>query len=219
MATVTSTTDGANAIPPEQCFVLPAVDWPTYQRIADALIGRHVRLTYDGENLEFMTISPEHGNCSRLIARLIMTLTEELNLPLKSYGDMTCDREDLGRGLEPDECFYLTHEAEVRHKDRIDFTADPPPDLAVEVEITRSSRDRMGIYSKLRVPEIWRYDGVRLRVYRLKEDEDYEAVECSTYFPNLQIVDIAAFLERRRETDENSLIRSFRNWIREQTKA
>lgn len=203
----------------EQRFVLPAVDWMTYQKISDALVGRHVRLTYDGENLEFMTISPEHGNCSRLIAQLVVVLTEEFNVPRKSFGDMTCDREDLQRGLEPDESFYLTNEPLVRGKDRIDFSVDPPPDLAVEIEISRSSRNRMDIYAKLGVPEVWRYDSRTLRVYGLTAEGEYVQADASRYFPIVAIGELAVFLGRRGESDENSLIRSFRNWVRDQSSA
>jgi Uma2 family endonuclease len=216
MTTVTSSTVGREHVPLEQCFVLRAVDWPTYQKVSDALTGRHVRLTYDGENLEFMTISPEHANCSRLIARFVVVLTEELNVPLKSFGDMTCDREDAQRGLEPDECFYLEHEPLVRSKDRIDFAIDPPPDLAVEVEISRSSRNRMDIYAKLRMVEVWRYNGHALRVYQLTTAGTYAEADQSKYFPNVPIGQLASFLQRRGEVDENSLIRSFRTWVRDQ---
>ena len=111
-----------------QCWSLGAVDWETYRKIADALTGRHVRLTYDRGRLEFMTISGKHGILSRLFNRLIGILTEELAMNVLSCGDMTCDREDAGRGLEPDECFYLENEPQVRGKDDIDLSVDPPPD-------------------------------------------------------------------------------------------
>src|SRR5689334_16236309 len=87
-------------------FVLRAVDWSNYRAFANALGERHVRLAYDGENLEFMTVSRLHDRLSRLLGRFIVVLTEELNLPLDSAGSTTLEREDLARALEPDECYY-----------------------------------------------------------------------------------------------------------------
>lgn len=141
MATADIATYDQPLVPSEQRFVLPAVNWETYKDVSRALTGHHIRLTYDGENLEFMTISPSHGNFSRLLGRFVVVLTEEAGLPLKSFGDMTCENEVVGRGLEPDECFYITNESAVRGREKIDLTSDPPPDLAIEVEITRSSRE------------------------------------------------------------------------------
>ena len=78
--------------PRDERFLLRAVDWQAYRKISEALSGHHVRLTYDRGNLEFMTISYAHGNLGRLLGRLIVVLTEELALPIRSCGDMTCDR-------------------------------------------------------------------------------------------------------------------------------
>src|SRR5437899_1486344 len=83
-------------------FLLRALDWQTYRTISGALKGRHVRLTYDRGNLELMTISGTHGNCSRLLGRFVFVLAEEYDLTIRSFGDMTCDREELDRGVEPD---------------------------------------------------------------------------------------------------------------------
>jgi Uma2 family endonuclease len=210
----TSTTDIPEAITGQR-LVLRGVAWEEYRSIAGALSGRHVRLTFDRGTLEFMTISPLHGHLSRLLARMIFVLTEELGLPVKSFGDMTCDREDLERGLEPDECFYITHEPEVRHKEHLDLSSDPPPDLAVEIDVTHSPRNRLGIYAALGVKEVWRFHNEVLTAQCLDEAGEYQSVETSHHFPGLKIADVLAFLNRRNETDENSLLREFREWVRE----
>ena len=171
-------------IPVEQRFSLGAVEWETYQAIAQALTGRHVRLTYDRGRLEFMTISGKHGNLSRLFGQLIVAMADELGIPRRSFGDMTCDSESAMRGLEPDECFYFDHEPLVRGKDDIDLSVDPPPDLTIEIELTKSRRSRMGIYAALRVPEVWRFDGQQLTVNQLGTDGNYVVCDRSRYFPN-----------------------------------
>ncbi|MEM9245654.1 MAG: Uma2 family endonuclease [Cyanobacteria bacterium P01_F01_bin.153] len=77
----------------------------------------------------------------------------------------TWSREDLQRGLEPDECCYITSEAQVRGKMNIDLTVDPPPDLAIEIDITSSSLNRLEIYASLGIKEVWRFDGESLFIY------------------------------------------------------
>jgi Uma2 family endonuclease len=197
-------------------FVLYGIDWSQYQAISKALNGRHLRLSYDGENLELMTKSFQHGRFSWLIGRTIGVLTEELGLPLSSCGDMTLDREDLERGIESDEGFYITNEPLVRGKDNIDLRVDPPPDLGIDIDFSRSCRRRLRIYEAIRVPEVWVFDRESIHAFRLNKVGKYIEVERSQYFPHLRLEELTAFLLRANEMKENSLIRSFREWVRDQ---
>lgn len=216
MATVTAPVQERAMVPDEQRFLLRGVDWETYRKISDALTGRHIRFSYDRGALEFMTISSRHGQFSRLFARMIQVLTEEFNLPVRSCGDMTCDREDLERGLEPDEGFYIENEPSIRDKEEIDLAVDPPPDLAVEVDLRRSPKSRMGIYAALRVPEVWRFDGESLRIHQLGAAGQYVVVDHSPHFPIVTGPDLVRFIQQRLQLDENTLTRSFREWVLEQ---
>jgi Uma2 family endonuclease len=199
-----------------QRFLLRGVDWETYCKLRDALQERHLRLTYDRGNLELMTLSLAHERYGSLLGRMIETLTMELGLPLQSAGSTTLDREDLDRGVEADRCYYLEHEPLIRNKEEIDLTVDPPPDLAIEIDVSRSSLKRLAIYAALRIPEVWRFDQEKLWIYRLDSDEQYVPVERSGHFPFLPISDVASFLHRRSQMDENSLIRAFREWVQDQ---
>ncbi len=200
----------------EQRFVLHDVSWSEYQRFADVLGERHLRLTFDRGSLEFMTLSLGHERYSNLLGRFVEVITEELDTPLLSGGSTTFGRADLERGIEPDQCYYLQNEPLVRDKDEIDLSIDPPPDLAIEVDVSRSSLNRMGIYAALRVPEVWRFDGETLRAFRFNKRGNYVEVARSGHFPFLSLAKIAEFLERRTEMDETSLVRSFRRWVRGQ---
>jgi Uma2 family endonuclease len=201
---------------PRQRFLLRGIDWATYQTISRALDGRHLRLSYDGENLELMTISGIHATLSRLLGRFVVVLTEELELPLRSCGDMTLDRADLQRGLEADESFYIENEPLVRDKDQADLTVEPPPDLGVEIDITSSSRRRMAIYAAIKVPEVWRYDSRTLTVFVLGPDGQYEEAAASRTFPQIRIEQIADFLAQVNQVEENELVKQFRAWVRQQ---
>lgn len=216
MATVSEPVPLAGPAPEDQRFLLRGVDWQTYRKLTEVLTGHHVRLTYDRGNLEFMTISGAHAFLSRLLFQLVVVLTVELKLPRLSLGDMTCDRQDLDRAINPDECFYITNEPVVRGKENIDLGTDPPPDLAVEIDLSHPSPTRQGIYAALRVPEVWRFDGAVFLILQLQSDGEYAQVERSPLFPFLAGHDLAGFLNQRARLDENSLVESFREWVREQ---
>jgi Uma2 family endonuclease len=140
---------------------------------------------------------------------------DELNVEICSLGSLTCRREDLARGLEPDQCYYIQNENVVWDKEQIDLNQDPPPDLVVEIDVTSSSIDRLSLYASLGVPEVWRYDGNRLIIYQL-EAQEYVERTVSPTFPFLSQVEMLRFLELRRTTKENALIRLFREWVRSQ---
>ena len=206
--------DGASGAA-DQRFVLQGIEWDAYRKISDALTGRHLRMSYDRGRLELMTISGLHGTLCRLLARLVETLTEEFGLPCRNCGDMTCDIETLERGIEPDECFYIDNELEVRGKDNIDLAVDPPPDLAIEVDVTRDSRRRLSIYSAIGVPEVWRFDGTTLSVYVRQPEREYLILDHSPRFPSVPPAELEAIIARRAEMDQNALVRLFRDRIRE----
>lgn len=219
MATATAPVPEPVVVPEEQHFVLRGVDWETYRKLSEMLTGYHVRLTYDRGTLEFKTISGEHAFLSRLVLQLVVALAAELKLPRRCLGDMTCNRQDLDRALNPDECFYFDKESLVRGKKDFDLTVDPPPDLAVEIELSRSARSRIGIYAALGVAEVWRFDGQTMVILQLQGNRQYAAVERSPRFPFLAGADFAGFLNQRDQVDEESLIESFRLWVREQIRA
>jgi Uma2 family endonuclease len=203
-------------LPIEQHFVLSNIDWDTYRMFSDKLGERQIRLTYNGEDLEFMTLSPEHEHGKKLLARLLEALTEEMDIDVAGFGSMTCRRQDLQRGLEPDECYWIAHEARVRGRDDIDLTRDPPPDLVLEVEISRSFLDRLAICARLGVPEVWRWDGQTLCVMILGAEGQYVASERSRALPFLPVAELVRFLHQGATQSETKLLRGFRTWVREQ---
>ena len=162
-----------------------------------------------------MTPSRRHERFSSLLHQLIYITAVELNIPIDSCGSTTWSRADLAAGLESDECFYIQNEAAVRERDELDLTVDPPPDLAIEVEATRSAASKMHVYAGLRVPEVWRYDGTRLQVFQLGKDGQYAAQPRSACFPMLPIDGLERFLSQRASTDVVTLTNSYLAWLRE----
>jgi Uma2 family endonuclease len=200
----------------EQRLLLHAMSWQAYQTIGEVLRDRpSLRLTYDRGSLEIMTTSPEHEKYKKRLSRILETLAEEFNLPLETAGNMTFQRPDLDQGLEADDCFWIEHEAQVRGKLKWDPDRDPPPDLALEIEVSRSALSRMSIYAALRVPQVWRFDGETLRAYLLQPDQTYQPAERSPTFPSVPLQEIVRFLKPSESMDYLGVVRAFRAWLRE----
>lgn len=193
--------------------VLQNVSWDTYESLLSELAEQHFRLTYDGGVLEIMSPSPRHDRSGRLLGRLIHAYTEILDIPIASFGTTTWRRRDLGKGLEADECYYVNSEPMVRGRDDVHLPEDPPPDLAVEVDISRSALDKQEIYARLGIPELWRYEGDRLLVYALNSRGRYIQVQKSRSFPLLPLGQVEQFMRQRQGQNETAWIKSFRHWV------
>lgn len=203
---------------PDQYLLLHNVSWHGYETLLKELEldGRHLRVTYDHGNLEIMTVSHEHEFNSELLSHLILVLSLELNIPIHSGGSTTFKKEVLEKGLEPDKCWWIQNEAKMRGKRRFDIDKDPPPDLAIEVEITRSALDRMSIYAALKIPEVWRCDGEELSVHVLGTNGKYRERQQSRAFPLLPMQKLLTFLKQSESIDQTTLLRSFAKWVREE---
>lgn len=196
--------------------MLHGISWATYEQMLED-IGEQpgLRMTYDQGSLEIMTTSSLHEIFKKLLGRLIESLCLELSIPHKSGGSFTHKREDLLKGIEPDECYWIQNEPPVRGKTAIDLSIDPPPDLTLEVDITRSWLDRIAIYAALGIPEVWCFDGKTLRVHLLQSNGEYAESDTSTAFPFLPMAEFAGFLQLDEQTGELTRMRAFVDWLRE----
>lgn len=199
-----------------QRVVLHNISWQTYQALlADLGNHRASRLAYDRGVLEITMPSDLHEFIKCLLERIVTTLTEELNMKVRSVGSVTLNRQDLERGVEPDSGFYIQNASRVRGRD-LDLASNPPPDLVAEVDITSSSTRRLDIYQQLQVPEVWRCTAKALERMHLQNGE-YVSCEYSLAFPSVSAETIQQFLEQGKDTDDdNAVIRSLRSWIQQQ---
>jgi len=198
--------------PAEERVILHNVSWGTYERLlADFANQSAPHLTFDQGVLEIMTPLPEHEKYNRLIALLVAVVADALGINMADFGSTTFKRSDLERGFEPDSCFYVQHEPRVRGKSTIDLHVDPPPDLVVEVEITRGSLNKLPLYAQIGVPEAWRYDGRRLSIFKL-EHGDYVEVDKSDALPSLTSVLLTRFLDEGKSLPHTTWLRMLREW-------
>ncbi|QIR40340.1 Uma2 family endonuclease [Tolypothrix sp. PCC 7910] len=204
--------------PAEQRTVLYNISWDTFEALLrDTGEDRGSRFAYDCGTLEIMTPLFEHENPKIQFDRLILVLAEELSIEIKSAGSTTLKQRLAKRGIEPDNCYYIQTESQVRGKDKLNLETDPPPDLAIEIDITHSSVNKFGIYSALGVQELWRYNGEDLKFYQLVEGQ-YVECEFSIAFPLVSISDISSFIQQSKSMGEIALLKLFRYWVREKIK-
>jgi Uma2 family endonuclease len=181
--------------PAENRVILHNTSWETYERLkVERGESRVPRFAFDRGELEIMSPSSEHESVAYFSALLVAALAEEMRLDAYGVGSTTYNRGDLGRGFESDASFYIRNEARIRGKRRIDLDFDPPPDLVIEVDITSPSLDRFSIYAHFGVPEIWRYDGERVMIYELRDDE-YVGIAASIALPRLTSATLTRFVE------------------------
>ncbi len=200
----------------EQRTVLHNISWETFETLLrETGEDRGSRFAYDGSTLEIMTPLFEHENPKCNFHNLIIALAEELNIEIKSAGSTTLKRKIVRKGIEPDNCYYIQNELAVRGRETLDLTNSPAPDLAIEIDITSTSVDKFDIYSALGVGELWRYDGTNLKFYQLLEDK-YVECEFSIAFPLVSVKDISKFIEQSKTMGEIALLKSFRNWVKNQ---
>ncbi|BAY36802.1 hypothetical protein NIES2111_11330 [Nostoc sp. NIES-2111] len=202
-------------IPAGHQLLMKGISWATYKNIlAELGENRNYRVSYSQGVLEIMAPLPEHEVAKVIIGDLVKALLEELDIEFWSLGSTTFDKEIMDAGVKPDDCFYIENEAKVRGKDRIDLEIDPPPDLAIEIDIT--SRTRFNNYQALKVPELWRWNGSRLEINVLV-DGVYIQTNQSRSFPNLPITQIIPEYLKRSKTDgRNATMKAFRNWVKQQ---
>ena len=201
--------------PPEQRVVLHNVSWETYERIlAEHSNCSSPRFTFDHGELEIVTLSAEHERYSVRIADLVGVLADEMDLEVEALGSTTFKRQELERGFEPDSCFYIKNFERVLGKDRIDLAVDPPPELVVEVDITSPSISKLPLLAEFGVPEVWRFDGERLSMLRLRRG-GYQEVESSKVFPGVSGEALSQLMAQGKPLGRVGWLRLARAWAHE----
>ena len=201
-------------VPPGQKVVLENIDWNEFEAILEDLgESRGSRIAYDRGELEIMTPLPEHEVNKEYIGDFLKVLLEELDIEFCPLGSTTFKNQAMFKGIEPDSCFYIENELAVRGKNRLDLTVDPPPDLALEIDITNRSHPE--IYQSLGVPELWRYQPNKLQILLLSQGKYVES-ENSRNFPNFPLIEvIPQYLIQCRTEGRNKGMRAFRGWVKE----
>jgi Uma2 family endonuclease len=200
---------------PDERVVLPCVSWETYERLlGDDEERRIPRMTYDHGVLELVTPSKPHEVDAATITRFVDIVAAVLGIPIQSTASTTFRRQDLERGFEPDASFYIQNEPRVRNRRQVDLTVDPPPDVVLEMEMSRSALDKLPLFASMGIPEVWRCDGQRVTILRLEQD-GYRESSSSRSLPVLTSEDLTRFLAESRTMLSPDWFQAVSDWARE----
>jgi Uma2 family endonuclease len=196
-------------------IVLEDISWDFYESLLREIGDRAIRVTYDDGRLEIMSPLPKHERWGDWIDWLVKEMSVAREIEIAPLASTTFKLRAEKKGLEPDKCYYVQHAEDVQElEEEYDPNLFPPPDLAVEIDITSRSIAREPIYSSLGVPELWRFKGTRLQVRRLSADGEYVDAEQSLVFPFLPMKEFERYVLRRRER-KLRVLAEFREWVKQ----
>lgn len=201
-------------VKPGQQLLLKDISWEDFEEILSDL-GEHrsSRISYSNGVLEIMVPLPEHEKGKEIIGDIVKIMLEELEIDFESLGSTTFKNEQMSQAVEPDACFYIKNYQAVIGKDRLDLSIDPPPDLAIEIDIT--NRTQLDNYLLLGVPELWRYTRKDFHIYLL-DGKRYLKSKTSPNFPDIPIVELIDRHVKQAQTQGRShAMRAFKNWVLE----
>lgn len=202
----------------EQHLVLHGVSWDQYVTISDALPDRPgLRVTYLDGNLTFMTVSRNHDWIAEILGYLVAAVATGCGIRWEPAGCSTYRRKDINVGIEGDKTFYFGPHADLMQGPlNIDLATQPPPDLAIEVEVTHPADDAMIVWGRLGVPEVWRFDAESETVgfWLRGENGTYLRVERSRAFPILTPSDVNGQIRLADELGSGRWFAQLGDWVR-----
>ena len=192
-------------------LVFDDVTWDDYEAMLKIVGERPIRVIYDCGTMEVFMPSFGHEDDAHLLGRIVETLTDQGDIPVKSGRTTTHKREDLDRGTEPDQCYWFHENArKMVGKRQLDLRVDPAPDLVIEVDVASSSLKRLPIFAAMGILEVWRLADQSLDFLHLQPDGTYQPGESSRNFPTVTAAEVFRFLEQGRGVEETARVRSLR---------
>ncbi|MEG4171422.1 MULTISPECIES: Uma2 family endonuclease [unclassified Microcoleus] len=182
----------------DSCLTLRGVSWSQFESLEAAFesVGG-IKFAYLDGILEIITVSPEHEESKSTIGLLLEAYLREKGIRFYIKGGPTLGSKELGARKEPDESYNLT-------------TKKAIPDLAIEVVFTSGGIDKLQLYKRLGIPEVWFWEDGVLSIYYLREE--YEKVDCSELLPEL---DIALLVRYVTYFDQYDAVTEFIKALRE----
>lgn len=186
--------------------------WQDFEQLLlDADEKRNTRMTYYRGTLEIMSPLALHERLHRIIADIVKTILEIQDRDWEDFGSTTFKRPDIA-GVEPDTCFYIQNADLVRDCTSMDLSIYPPPDLAIESDVT--SKTALNAYESLLVPEVWIYSNQKLAIHILQGDR-YVQTNTSLVFPNLAIAEIVPpLVQQAIKQGTSKMLRQLRSYLK-----
>lgn len=163
--------------------VMHGVPWSHYE-VMLALRGEKAvpRLAYLEGTLEIMSPSETHEKLKSRIGRLVEVYLLHCDLEFEAVGSWTLKSAPELRGAEPDECY------------KVGDLHSEVPHLAIEVNWTSGGIDKLAIYERLGVPEVWIWQEARISVH-VRVDGRFQSSVRSRLVPGLDLELVASLLD------------------------
>ena len=199
-----------------QRLILQAISWEFYEQLLDEFKSSNaLHFAYDNGILEVEVPLGKHEIPITLLADLVSNLCVEKDIEVRNVGSTTFRKRAKAKGIEPDTAFYIQNEKKVRGLLDLDLSKNPPPDLAIEVDVTSPSLNKMPIYAGLGISEVWLYKGKKVEFLKLV-GEKYEPIKNSIALPFLTAEKATEFLQTGLKESYNKWIKNVRKWANEQ---
>jgi len=191
---------------------IPNLTWQDFEQILlDAGERRNTRMTYYKGTLEIMSPLALHERPHRIIADIVKTILEIQERDWEDFGSTTFKRPDIA-GVEPDTCFYIQNAELVRDCTNMNLAIYPPPDLAIESDVT--SKTALNAYESILVPEVWIYSDRKLAIHIL-QGAHYIETETSLLFPDLPLTElIPSLVQQAIKLGTSRMLRSLKIQLR-----
>jgi Uma2 family endonuclease len=214
---MSTTTVPPRTLPADERVVLNGLGWSNYVKINDAVVQKpHVRMIYVDRRLTLLVTSRRHDWYAERLGELLFAVARELGTPLETAGSATFRSEEIEVG-EGDRTYYLRDHAEIMKGPRnIDLSTQPPPDVAIEVEVSHPDNDALIAWGQIGVPEVWRLDAERWRFCfcQRQNDGSYQESARSTQLPGLISDDVLAGLRVAEDCIASDWMALLPDWVR-----
>jgi Uma2 family endonuclease len=184
----------------EQRVLLRGVPWETYVALNDTVTSGGIRMAYLEGELEIMSPSLPHETLKSTLARLLELYAVERGVSLYAHGSTTFRKRAKLAGLEPDECYAIGRQLRGKEK----------PDLAIEVVLTSGDIDKLAIYARLGVREVWFWRKGRMTLHALR-GRAFEEIVRSEILPDLDVAELASFVAT---PDQVAAVLAYRDRLR-----
>jgi Uma2 family endonuclease len=199
--------------------LLRNISWRTYQALLEEVGDDPLHLTYDNGLLEIEVPSDLHERLTELVGALAETVLVATDVEFQPLGSKTWNKGRL-RGIEADKCYYITNVDAIAEREVIDLRVDPPPDLAIETEVSEPLVDKVKIYGALGVPELWRVSvSGQVRLFQLDRKRRYQPITRSLAIPQLDDETLTSHTRLLRPLGlflHSRVLRVFRKWLASQ---
>lgn len=189
--------------------------WQDYEKLLACRqdkAGLRIRYNSASQEIRIMSPLPGHGKNADILADLVKALLRHQGKDWEAFTPITLKRVNQ-QGVEPDYCFYIENRAQILGKERIDLENDPAPDLAIEIDLTSTTKAED--YQAIGVAEVWIYRQARLLIYCF-DGKQYQERQTSQHFPDRDVKAlIPQHVNRGWQVGSSAALREFEQFQRE----